>query len=385
MTHLYMLVFPALLTPLREELHMSLGEALELAFLSYLLYGLGALPAGIITDRWSARWMLVICLTLTGTGAVLAGLSATPAMLVVALALIGIGASIYHPTGMALISRTFTARRGWALGVNGVFGNVGLASAPFLTGLLASLFSWRAAYLVTGAIGLLGAIWVAAQHMGERSDVHSKTPEPTQPSVIRYFLVLCIAMTLGGLAYRASSVVMPTYFEAKATFLVPFAERLLGSGAKTAAATTLTSIVYMVGIVGQMIGGRIADRRDLRLSYAAFHLGTLPALIAMAWLVELPLFFATMLYVLFSLGMQPIENSLVAKLTPPQWRSTAYGLKFILTFGVGSAAVMVVGGIEQRAGLAAVFGAVAVLEVGIVLAALALWGLSRTAIPRVAN
>ena len=385
MTHLYMLVFPALLTPLREELGMTLGEALDLAFLSYLLYGVCALPAGFITDRWSARWMLVICLALTGGGAVLAGLCTTPATLAAALALLGIGASIYHPTGMALISRTFVARRGWALGINGVFGNVGLASAPFITGLLTSLYGWRVAYLALGGLGLFGALWVAAWSLDERAAEDENVLARGDGGVKRYFVVLCVAMTLGGLAYRASSVVMPTYFEARATFLVPFAERLLGAGGKIAAATTLTSIVYLVGIVGQMIGGRIADRRDLRLSYIALHLGTIPALVAMVWLAELPLLFAAMLYVLFSLGMQPIENSLVAKLTPPEWRSSAYGLKFVLTFGIGALAVLGVGNIEQRAGLGAVFGAVVALEITLVSVAFALWAMSRTAIPRVAN
>jgi len=54
---------------------------------------------------------------------------------------------------------------------------------------------------------------------------------------------------------------------------------------------------------------------------------------------DVPLFAFTMGYVFFSVGMQPIENSLVAQLTPEKLRSTSYGIKFICTFGVGSLSV----------------------------------------------
>lgn len=391
MTHLYMLVFPALVTPLRAELGLSLDDALELSFFGYLLYGLGSVPAGIITDRWSARWMLCLCLGLAGLGSLLAGLSTSVPMLVVALALVGLGASIYHPTGMALLSRTFTERRGRALGTNGVWGNVGLASAPFITGLLAGTAGWRSAYLVLSVPGLVGAAWVATLPLDE-AEVEERVvaaAREDEGALRRFFLVLCVAMTLGGLAYRTSSVIFPTYFEAKTTFLEPLAGQLLGwfdaTGAKTAAATTLTSLVYVVGIVGQMLGGRFADRFELRLGYVLFHLATLPAVFAVAALTELPLFGAAMVYLLFALGMQPIENSLVAKLTPAAWRSTAYGLKFILTFGVGALAVPLVGKVVDAAGLSAVFQLVAAFEIGIVVVATTLWWRSRRALPSLTN
>ena len=205
----------------------------------------------------------------------------------------------------------------------------------------------------------------------------------------RYFMVLCVAMMLAGLAYRSGSLVMPSYFEVKASFLVPVANAVVeafgGTGAKTAAATALTSLVYATGIVGQMIGGRVADSRDLRLSYLVFHLAAIAPAVAMVWLTEVPLLLAAMLYILFGLGMQPIENSLIAKLTPPAWRSTAYGLKFVLAFGVGALAVGLVGQIERRAGLSAVFGSIGALELGLVLVAALLWLMSRRRLPRISN
>jgi len=61
------------------------------------------------------------------------------------------------------------------------------------------------------------------------------------------------------------------------------------------------------------------------------------------------------IYMFFSLGMQPIENSLVARYTPGKWRSTGYGIKFILVFGIGSLAVYCVGWIKETWSLGAVY------------------------------
>ena len=53
-----------------------------------------------------------------------------------------------------------------------------------------------------------------------------------------------------------------------------------------------------------------------------------------------------LIYFFFLLGMQPMENTLVARLSPPAFKHSAYGAKFVLTFGIGSLAVIVAGVLE---------------------------------------
>ena len=100
----------------------------------------------------------------------------------------------------------------------------------------------------------------------------------------------------------------------------------------------------------------IADRFELKRSYLAFHLASLPALWFISVGTEWPLLIAASIYSIFALGMQPIENSLFAVVTPDRWRSTAYGLKFVLTFGVGSLAVWMVRGVAEASGWHSVYG-----------------------------
>jgi len=106
LTHMFVLVFPAATMPIAATLDMPLEDVVKLSFFMYLLYGVGALPAGYIVDRWQARRMILYGVYAMGTGLFLAGLFPSPHMIAASLLLVGVGASIYHPAGIALISRT---------------------------------------------------------------------------------------------------------------------------------------------------------------------------------------------------------------------------------------------------------------------------------------
>jgi predicted MFS family arabinose efflux permease len=119
-----------------------------------------------------------------------------------------------------------------------------------------------------------------------------------------------------------------------------------------------TSLVYGLGILGQWAGGRLADRYDLRILYLCFQALALPFVLLMSVLAGLPLLVAAAGYVFFAIGMQPIENSLVARFTPDRWRCTGYGLKFSVVFGIGALSVRGVQQFLERGTLSGVFVAV---------------------------
>jgi len=376
-THFYEMIFPALAIPLMISLKMDLAEVLKLSFLMYLLYGLTALPWGMAADRFTNRSVLIIFFGGTSLGAVLTALSHTSTAMMLSLAVIGFFASGYHPAGMGLISLGMR-NRGMALGINGVAGNLGMISAPFAAGLLNWLIGWEATYLIIGALGIIWGILLFMVTIDE-TPVHADADIPptngrTGNNNMKYFFVLCVIMTIAGLVYRGNSVVLPAYLELKASFLW---DLLRGidlpnlTGAKTAAATLLASIIYTIGIVGQILGGKAADRYDLRWMYLTFHACSLPFIILMGLVSQELLILSAGMYIFFSLGMQPIENSLVARYTPSRWRSTGYGIKFILVFGVGSFAVYLVGWIKEAWDLATVYlfagGMVALLIASIAL------------------
>jgi MFS family permease len=375
--HFYEIAFPALAIPLMLSLKMDLKDVLALGFPMYLMFGLFSLPWGIFADRFSNRKALLICYFGGGLGALLTGLSSSILMLTSSLAVVGAFACICHPAGMGLISHG-VRNRGTALGINSIAGSIGLTAGPFLAGLINWLSDWRMVYFAMAAFSFAWGLALLMTPIDETplAEEHHVLQTNGQPSKRRglNILLFFIILTLGGLAYRINIVILPAYFEYNVHFLFNLAQgiRLPNMGATSSvAAAILVSFVYIIGIFGQIAGGRLADRHDLRKLYLVFNALSLSFAVLMAYANEQPLVLCSAAYVFFALGIQPIENSLVAKFTPQRWRSTGYGIASILIFGVGSLAVYMVGWIKDRWFLGASYlfagGLILIIVCGIML------------------
>lgn len=369
MSHFNMLAFPSLVIPLTVQFDMDMAHVLEISFLMYLMFGVSALPWGIAGDRWGSRPFFV--LFYLGCG--LSGLASAfwignPGYLMITLAMLGLFSGIYHPIGSGMISREIK-RISIGMGYNGMFGNLGLATAPFLTGLINWAWGLKAVYLFLGGMNLLGLILTSVlAHSEAKDDVKMKeNVDGSGNGLLSAFIVLLIVMMLGGIEYRGATVIMPAYFELKTYQLFEWFSTFTGERfSGNVFATSVTSFIFFVGIIGQYIGGRLGDRFEPKWCYLVFHLVTIPAAILISIASNISLVVVATVYFFFLLGMQPIENTLVANFTPRRFHHSAYGTKFVLTFGVGALAVKMVGAIETYSNIETVFlavGAIATLLV----------------------
>lgn len=366
MSHFNMLVFPALLLPLAGRLNMSLGSVLGISFWMYLLFGITALPWGMAADRWGARPLMLIFYLGSALGGFIVSLYIdSPGKLLLALAVLGLFSGIYHPTGLGLISKEIE-RVSMAMGYNGMFGNLGLALAPLLTGLLNFFWGPRAAFLFIGGLNLFGLVLMFLFPLSESHHDPETDPEDGN-GMLTPFLILLVAMLLGGIAYRSATVILPAYFEIKGQGIFQWLSSITGwELSKNLVATSVTFLIYLVGVTGQYTGGRLAERFDPRLCYLAFHAMTVPMVLFMAIAFDFPLVILAMTYIFFLLGMQPIENTLVANFSPKRFHHSAYGIKFVLTFGIAALAVKMVGVIEIASGIEAVFTAMGMISLALV-------------------
>ena len=365
--HFNMLVFPAILLPLSARLGLDMADTLDLGFFMYVLMGISALPWGYLADRIGARPLL----TLFHVGAGCSALAAAwfmdnPSGLRWSLAGIGLFSGIYHPAGLGWIA-CCVSRTSAGMAYNGMFGNLGLAMGPILAGLVNYFWGEQSVYFALGLLNLAGLVPLLRTRIDAAASRHRGHDQNTAswPG----FVVLLIAMMLGGIVYRGATVILPALFELRAQGIHHWLTALNGWHlSANVVATALVSGLYLVGMLGQFTGGRVGERFDLRLSYLAFHLLTVPAALIIGLLTDVPLVLAATFHSFFLLGMQPIENTLVARLTPPELHSSAYGMKFVLTFGVGAVAVQLVRLVEKGLGLSAVFPALAMVSVLLVLA-----------------
>lgn len=375
--HVYEITFPVLAIPLMLSLKIDLKDALALGFPMYLAFGVFSLPWGYFADRFSNRKALIICYYGGAAGALMTSFCSSPGAIMATLTLLGFFACICHPAGMGLISHG-VRNRGMALGINSIAGSIGLTVGPFITGLLNWLADWQTVYL---SLAVFSFIWGTAMLVTpidetpiEDRDIAHDVSFQRSGGYTRNLLLFALLVTLGGLAYRINIVVLPAYFEFNTTFLnsITGAVNLPDISARnTMAASLLVSFVYIIGIFGQLTGGRMADRYDLRSLYLIFNALCIPFAILMGFLIEQPLVAAASLYVFFALGIQPIENSLIARFTPQKWRSTGYGIASIMIFGVGALAVYIVGWFKDHWTLGTVYwlsaGMALVIVLGIII------------------
>jgi MFS family permease len=353
--HINMVIFPVIVLPFSRETGLPISEVFPLSFLMYLLYGMLALPAGYAADRWSKALMLKICMLGTGLSAIGVAFSTGTRDFGFFLALVGLFCGLYHPVGMGLIAREIQAQ-GKAHGVNGIFGALGEATGPLVAGITLFFLDWRWVYVITGMMGVVGFAVAFFLPVTEREhhEIEAERGRDTHKrEYLGYFAILVVAMTMGGLIYRANLTAMPAYLEMRAGAMIEILKGFAGSGlnAGSGAAGILASTLFVFTIAGQYVGGWMADRYDLRRVYLTVNFAALPFVLGMAFLHGPWLYLSAGFFLFFTLGMQPVENSLVTKFIPRRWFSTGYGIKFTFTFGVGSLAVYEVAYVEKWGGL----------------------------------
>lgn len=352
-----MLIFPAIVLPFSREMGLAPSNVFPLGFMMYFLYGAFALPAGYFADHWSNVGILRICMLGMGFSSILAGFSTGVGDFTVSLALLGLFCGLYHPAGLGLIAHEIE-EQGAAHGTNGIFGNFGLASAPFIAGLTLMIADWRFVFFVTGSCAIAGFLLTFIFTFKERDRAvpqDNNNRDEKENRVLPYFILLCVIMTIAGLTYRANMTAMPPYFEQNANSILQLIGAVAGNensaNAISGSAALLVSSIFLFSMAGQYVGGHVADRFDLRVAYIIAFLGGIPFVASMAFFSGWGLYIASAGYAFFSLGLQPVENSLVSKFVPKKWLSTAYGIKFTLTFGLGSVAVWQVAILDKTWGL----------------------------------
>ena len=343
-SHLVMLLYPTVVLALEREWGLSYGELLSLSLSGFILFGVGALPAGWLGDRWSAERMMVIYFVGTGAACVLTGLVDGPIGIAVGLGLIGLFGSIYHPVGIAWLVKV-SVNRGKVLGLNGLFGSAGLAAAPFVAGALTDLISWRAAFIVPGAFCMaVGVLLAACMQQGTVvATKEDRLPEatPARADIIRVFIVLSVTMACAGIIFQGLTLALPKVF-ADSTPAI--------SGGATAIAGMLVTIVYVVSAAGHIVGGWLADRYPAKPIYLYGWLAQVPLLALCATAENWMLFSVVTAAAFLQIGVTPAENLLLVKYTPGKWRATAFGAKFVLALGVSALAVPLVAVIYDRTG-----------------------------------
>lgn len=341
-THLFMLLYPTAVLTMGDDFPGSYGALLGLSVFGFIAFGAGALPAGWLGDRWSRRGMMILFFFGIGASSIATSFATTPVAVAIGLTAVGLFAAIYHPVGIALVSAN-AERMGRDLGVNGVWGNAGVALAAITAGFLSDTLGWRAAFWIPGVIAIATGIYYALfvdHETTVKSGQGASSTVPGRNDQVRVFVILAIATVAGSTIFNSTTIAMPKMFELRLGAIVDSA---------TDIGAWLT-LVFLVAAFSQVLVGHLIDRFPLKsvfLLVGALHIPmmVLGATASGGWLLAGAV---VMMAVVF--GFIPISDTIVARYVGAEWRSRAYAVKYVLSFGVSASVVPLVGWVHDSTG-----------------------------------
>ena len=266
--------------------------------------------------------------------------------LAAALALLGAAGALYHPSGLAEVTLNAPGG-GREIGIHGGFGNGGTALAPLVAGAVAAAWTWRASYALAAAAAAVLLLVLVRQVPLDRHLPPQAEAAPVAVGRGALAVVMFLAAAEGFV------------FQGFVTFLPAFLAEVGGAGQAAAAkGGVLAAVVLLLGVPGQVLGGRLAEAGPaaLALRYACLYGGAVLAGLAVraAGATALGVALAGLFSLLIFLG-QPITNQLVARSTRAGRRGRLRHLLLAVVRGrrPGRSGRGVV---ADRSGLAAVFG-----------------------------
>ncbi|MGQ0584594.1 MAG: MFS transporter [Reyranella sp.] len=386
--HLMTAFYAVIVLTLAIAWKLPAEDLLRLYAPATVLLGVMSLPAGWASDRFGAPAMMVVMFAGLGLSSIACGLVPTGDTFALSAALCGIGAfgAIYHSVGIGWVIRT-AREQGHAMGVNGLWGSAGLALYGIVPGVLITLYSWRAAFIVPGIVCLVvGAVLLFEIRRGRVGD----RPMPATPGVEvgrgsfwRVFSVLSVTMALEGITWAAVMFGAALVFQQRLGDQIAWLRDSLTSwGFVTQAVLWVglaTSMIYIVsGVAQYAMGRRVIDRYPLKTTYVVASALQVGAMLALAMGNGYVALAGAIASAILSSAAGPVENILIARYTPSRYHGLGFGAKFVVALGASPFAILAIAWVQESTGnLELLFLGLAGTSVVITLVALLLPGNDR--------
>jgi MFS family permease len=356
MTHWYPATFYLLLPLIGKELGLSYGEIGAIMTCQYLVGAISNVPGGLAVDFVSRKTVpMAISMLWVGVPYLLMGLTHTYWLLLVCSALVGVGNNLWHPAAIPLLAQRFPERRGLAVALHGMGGNLGDAIAPFASGALLTILSWREVVIVNVIPGLLLAalILVYVNRTTEQTrDMAEKSERMRAADVLPALRTMFTSRTV--LMVSASSAFRLMTQAGLLTFLPVFLATQMGYSPIWIGACMLA--LQTAGFVAAPIAGHLSDRmgrRRIVMSSMAMTGLVLLLMAAIGRSTAFVLFISVLGFFLFAI--RAVMQAWILDATPKNMGGTSIGILFG-TQAIGAAVGPALGGIfADHYGLMATF------------------------------
>jgi MFS family permease len=255
---------------------------------------------------------------------------------------------------------------GKELGINGMWGNFGVASSALVTGVINEYFGWRAAFLVPGIFSLvIGFLFLyqvprSVDKLLKKSvAVTAKVPKSVMIWVIVSLFITIIASSI---TFNSVTVALPKIFQ----------ERLTSLTSNTATLGLIVFVVYLFGALAQYVIGHLLDKHALKNVFLPLAIGIVPALFLASTLTDYSLILSAIVIVIAVFGQVTVNDTMLGKYTVDEWRGRAYSIRFFLGFTAAGLSVGLVSVLYNQGGFDLMLKSIAALSLLTVLGAVIL-------------
>ena len=332
--HFMMLIFAKAAFDAGRHFGLSYDEIIIYGTLGLFLFGAAAPLAGWLADKYSRSLIIIIYPFGVSLGAFLCFLSSSPITLGISIGVIGFFAAIFHPVGIAMLIRD-SNKVGIRLGVNGVWGNMGVAAAPVLTGFIILNSNWQLSFLVPSLICLIFGI---AQLRGFKEiDVkEEKTKQKTSNGLVEGWKIVLLSLTMttlaGGFIFGSLTFLIPRIFEVN----------LSGISVDIAITGLLAGIVYAIASLSQVGVGYLIDRYSPKIILGFVGIGQFFLIYLSSLYIDYALFFVMLMAMFFVFGQVPITDAILVRYVDDQWRARILSVKFLINLCAGASVLPLV-------------------------------------------
>ena len=342
--HMLLLIFATAVVSIASDFGLERWEDLmPYSVGAFFFFGLGSIPSGRLGDLWGRRPMMILFFFGLGVACILVSFANTPWQLAFALAVLGCAASIYHPVGIPMLVEG-EKRPGWAIGVNGLAGNLGLAAAAVVTGFFVKYFDWRTAFVIPGIISIVcGIAFAIYSPKNQPAPSKKKSTKPVSHhgfSMAKLLIIMTVAATSASMVFNFS---VNSNYEMLSSKL----QQILQDPAILGA---LLGLVYVVASFTQLLVGKLLDRFPLRKLYQSVVALQFLALIAAASTDGWIFFTLQIAFMAAIFGAIPFTDAMIVRFVDDSMRSRVTGMRLAVALGASSLAVWLIGPIVKSSG-----------------------------------
>ena len=331
--HFMMLIFAKAAFDAGREFGLSYEEIIVYGTLGVIMFGAAAPLAGWLADKYSRAILITVYPFGLGIGGMLASFSQSTEMLGISLGVLGFFAAIYHPVGIAMLTKR-PGKIGLRVGVNGVWGNMGVAAAPVFTGILIAYADWRLGFLLPSIFCICFGLFQLFAFV-EDEDVNLKNIKNKVASTLSspfsegwkiVLFALSITTLSGGFIFGALTFLIPRLFEVS----------MVQISTDVAITGLLAGLVYAIASFSQIGTGWLVDKVPPKYVLSAMGLGQLIFIYIASQSSDYNLLFIMLAAMIFVFGQVPITDVILVKYVQDSWRGRVLSIKFMVNLSAGA-------------------------------------------------